>query len=252
MGVALAIQEAMIEPPARTQEASAASSAARPLRPTQIISNTDGATVELDKIGTPVVCRKGQSAVQEGDPAAYVYRVTSGTLRAVKLLPDGRRHIANFLMPGDFFGLADCDVHAHGLEAVSDSTLRKYPRRGFENFLEGDAQARRRLFAAMCKELSAIHEHLLLLGRKTATERLATFLLDLAERLAGGRGGTERGLELPMNRSDVADYLGLRIETVCRLLSELKNRRIIELIDMHRIRLLKREVLVEMSAGDCN
>jgi CRP/FNR family transcriptional regulator, anaerobic regulatory protein len=188
--------------------------------------------------------------VQEGDRAEYIYKVTSGALRAVRLLPDGRRYIANFLMPGDFVGLTEGESYGHSIEAISDAGLLRYARSSFESLLDRDPRAGRRFFGVMCKELTAVQDRLLLLGRKTATERLASFLLAMADRKARANGGNGQGrVELPMNRSDMADYLGLRIETICRLLTDLKSRRIIDLPDIHSVVLLRRDELEELSEG---
>lgn len=204
---------------------------------------------ELERMGVAMLCRKGQALVQEGDRAEYIYKVTSGALRAVRLLPDGRRYIANFLMPGDFIGLTEGDGYAHSIEAISDAGLLRYARSSFESLLDRDPRAGRRFFGVMCKELTAVQDRLLLLGRKTATERLASFILAMADRKAGANGNGQARVELPMNRSDMADYLGLRIETICRLLTDLKSRRIIDLPDIHSVVLLRRDELEELSEG---
>jgi len=205
---------------------------------------------ELDRAGTTVVCRRGQTLVEEGDPAEYIFKVVSGTLRSVRLLADGRRYVASFHMPGDFLGLADSENYNHSIEALGDAGLMRYTRTSFEAMLDRDPHAGRRFFGVMRKELSAAQDRLLLLGRKTAAERLASFLLTLADRKAGENGANNREIELPMNRSDMADYLGLRIETICRLLSDLKQRRIIDLPGIHSVVVLRRDLLESESEGD--
>lgn len=248
MAIALAIKTTAEETKMSRAAAVAGAVLARPAQARALPMPTamDRGSSELERIGVAMLCRKGQALVQEGDRAEYIYKVTSGALRAVRLLPDGRRYIANFLMPGDFIGLTEGESHGHSIEAISDAGLLRYPRSSFETLLDRDPRAGRRFFGVMCKELTAVQDRLLLLGRKTATERLASFLLAMAGRKAGNGNGRAR-VELPMNRSDMADYLGLRIETVCRLLTDLKARRIIDLPDIHSVVVLRRDELEDLS-----
>jgi len=250
MAIALAIKTTAEETKMSRAAAVAGAVLTRPAqaRALPMSTATDRGSSELERIGVAMLCRKGQALVQEGDRAEYIYTVTSGALRAVRLLPDGRRYIANFLMPGDFIGLTEGESYGHSIEAISDAGLLRYPRSSFETLLDRDPRAGRRFFGVMCKELTAVQDRLLLLGRKTATERLASFLLAMAGRKAGNGNGNGRArVELPMNRSDMADYLGLRIETVCRLLTDLKARRIIDLPDIHSVVVLRRDDLEDLS-----
>ncbi len=218
------------------------------LRP---VPATTSASSALDRLGTSVGYARGKTIIEEGNPAEYVYKVVSGALRKVRLLPDGRRHITSFLMPGDFFGFAEGAVYTHTVEAVADVTLVRYTRRGFEAALEQDPRAGRHFLGLVCKALSATQDQLLLLGRKSALERMASFLLALSDRMGADRKGGKTGaeLDLPMNRSDVADYLGLTIETVSRLITRLRALHIIDTPDAHRILILKRDALEDLSAS---
>ena len=204
------------------------------------------ASATLDRVGTTVSYIRGKTIIEEGNPAEHVYKVAAGALRKVRLLPDGRRHITSFLMPGDFFGFAEGACYTHTVEAVADVTLVRYSRRGFDAALEQDPRASRHFLGLVTRALSATQDHLLLLGRKSALERMATFLLAMADRRAS-KAGAE--LDLPMNRSDVADYLGLTIETVSRLITRLRSLKIIDTPDAHRILILKRDALQDLSAG---
>jgi CRP-like cAMP-binding protein len=216
------------------------------LRP---VPSTPGTISPLDKVGASVAYARGRTIVEQGNPAEYVYKVVSGALRKVSLLPDGRRHIISFLMPGDFFGFAEGAEYAHTVEAVADVTLVRYSRRGFEAVLEQDPRAGRHFLGLVCKALSATQDQLLLLGRKSALERMASFLVALSERIgASHKAGAE--FDLPMNRSDVADYLGLTIETVSRLVTRLRSLGIIDTPDAHRIVILKRDALEDLSSGN--
>jgi len=235
---------------AATALAGAALGFPRHLRAVATMAPAEAPATEPDRAGTVVSCRKGQTLVEEGHRAAYIFKVVSGALRTVRFLPDGRRHVASFHLPGEFIGLADDGLYGHSVEALSDARLVRYTRTSFEATLERDPGAGRRLFDVMRKELAAAQDRLLLLGRKTAAERLATFLLTLIDRKSDGHGAGDREIELPMNRSDMADYLGLRIETVCRLLTDLKHRHIIDLPSIHSVVVLRRDLLEDESEGN--
>ena len=200
----------------------------------------------LDRLGTATMIERGRMLFQEQDPAEHVFKVLSGALRAVRLLPDGRRSITDFLLPGDYVGLAENGTYSQTIEAVADSKLVKYSRRRFDAFLDSDARAGRHFFGLVCGELSAAQDRLLLLGRKCAVERIASFLLAIADR----RSPEATAVDLPMGRSDIADYLGLTIETVSRVLGQLRAREIIDVPTVNRIVFTDREGLEDISAGE--
>lgn len=202
------------------------------LQPVPEATPEDDVTARLQAIGTTLNASRGKTIVHDGDPSLYVFKLVGGALRAVRLLPDGRRCITGFRLPGDFFGFTDKAVATDSIEVLSDATLIRYPRAAFEKVLNADAPASRHFFNLLCQELCAAQDRLLMLGRKSAVERLATFLLALADRKA--KVGTS-DLDLPMTRADMADYLGLTIETVSRVLSQLRSRRIIELVSTTHI-----------------
>ena len=220
------------------------------LRPVPASAAAQTVDAELQRIGTSVSFRRGKMLVEEGDPAEHLFKVESGALRAVRLLPDGRRYIISFLMAGDYFGLADVERYSNSVEAVSDARVTRYSRRSFEAMVGRDAQLGRRFFFVMSKELSAAQDRLVLLGRKSALERLAAFLLVMANARSGERKMGGREIELPMSRSDVADYLGLRIETVSRILTVLRKQGVIALPDAHSFILLDRDALSDLSEGE--
>ena len=134
-------------------------------------------------------------------------------------MEDGRRQVSEFLLAGDLFGFDVLETHDFAAEAVSDVVLRRYPRRTVEALSESNLTLARRLRDLTAMSLRVAHGRLILLGRKTASERLASFLLEMAERLPGR---TDRMVDLPMSRTDMADHLGLTIETVCRVLGHLR------------------------------
>lgn len=211
-----------------------------------IVPLLPGITTELHRIGTPVAAARGEEVCAAGSPADYVYKVLDGTLRVSRLLPDGRRHIASFLMQGDFFGFADMGDYSYSLEALSDCALIRYPRRRFDAVLEADPQAGRQMFRLLCHQFNAANELLMTLSRKTAAERLATFLLTMIRRQAGANS---RHVALAMPRVDIADHLGLTIETVSRVVTQLRRQKLIDLRGSNEVAILNPDGL-EYLAGD--
>ena len=187
--------------------------------------------------------KKGAEIYGEKEPAEYVYQVASGAVRTYKLLSDGRRQIGAFHLVGDVFGLENGDFHRFTAEAIGDTTLRLTRRRSLEIVAESDAMVARNLLSFTTTNLQHAEDHMLLLGRKTALERVATFLLEMDNRL------TAAGcMALPMCRRDIADYLGLTLETVSRALSNLHSRGILGFIgaNQRQIVLLDRRQLADL------
>ena len=199
---------------------------------------------EFKESGPTVHYEAGETVVFEADEAANVYSLTSGLLRLSKLLPDGRRQIAGFMFPGDFLGITMEEEHAFTAESIAPSTLCKFPRRRFDEFISKHPMLERRLYAFAAHELAAARQQLILLGRKTATERIASFLLML-----DGRCHLPRSADIafPMSRADIADYLGLRIETVSREISALKAARVIQLTGRQSFRIVDRAQLEQLA-----
>lgn len=182
---------------------------------------------------------RDQMLFSEGDPARNVYRVVSGTIRLCKLLPDGRRQIIGFLQHGDMMGLSLAQSYLYTAEAVTAAVLQRIPRTRFEMLMDEQPALARRLLSLTATELVAAQDQMVLLGRKTAVERVATFLLRLAARTIGGG----RRVQLPMSRADIADHLGLTTETVSRAFTKLKTSGMIRLLDGHLVELTDREGL---------
>jgi CRP-like cAMP-binding protein len=195
----------------------------------------------LDSIGTRMVAARGHALFREGDDADTVYRVVSGALRTSRLMPDGRRYVADFLFPGDFVGLNDGALRSTTADALCDTILVRCPRRQFDAKLEADRRLGRMILSVLTGGLSSAQERMLLLGRKSAAERVASFLLMMADR-AGGNA-----IELPMTRSDIADYLGLTIETISRIISQFKARNFIRAEGATTLRIQKREALEDLA-----
>ena len=202
---------------------------------------------QFKESGPTIQYHAGDTVVFESDPATSVYSLTSGLLRLSKLLPDGRRQIAGFLFPGDFLGITMEEEHAFTAEAIAPSRLCKFSRRQFDDFVSNHPALERRLYAVAAHELAAARQQMVLLGRKTATERLASFLLMLANRCRSQRPIDD--IEFPMSRADIADYLGLRIETVSREVSALKIARVIQLTGRQSFRILDRGRLDQLADG---
>ena len=180
--------------------------------------------------GTQMVLAKGEELFSEGDDAEFFYEVVSGSIRSYKLLSDGRRQIDAFHLPGDIFGLEAGSEHRFSAEAVGDVTVIAYRRSRLSALIQDDAGFGDRLMNATLRSLERAQDHMLLLGRKTAQEKMATFLLDMADRLSDDH----EHFELPMQRSDIADHLGLTIETVSRTLTQFARNGLIELLPASR------------------
>lgn len=186
---------------------------------------------------------KGTEIYGEAEPADYVYQVTEGAVRSYKLLSDGRRQIGAFHLVGDIFGLENGDFHRFTAEAIVDTTVHLMKRASLELVAEADTLVARDLLKMTTNNLQHAEDHMLLLGRKTSIERVAAFLLEMDRRL------TSSGvMALPMCRRDIADYLGLTLETVSRALSYLHERGILGFIGQtqRQIVLLDRPQLAEL------
>ena len=177
----------------------------------------------------------GSEIYAQGEKAGNIYQVQFGAVRVYRLLADGRRQITAFYLSGEVFGLEADANHHFFAEAITGTNLRLFPRLKL-----GDIS--QELFSLTLRSLTRAQEHLLVLGRQTAAERVAAFLLDLADR----QGGLEQ-VELPMSRMDIGDYLGLTIETVSRVFSKLKDKGIIALPTLRSAEIKKWNALQAMS-----
>ncbi|MGL4961359.1 MAG: helix-turn-helix domain-containing protein [Inquilinus sp.] len=213
-----------------------------PIRPSH---RNDDAPASLASLGTVVSIRRGGAVYREGDPALNWFRVVSGTACTCKLLPDGRRQIFTFLHTGDFFGFEALGEHGFGAEALTDLVVIRYSRRHTEALAQTDGAVGHRFREIACRSLTAAYERLLTLGRRTATERVAGFLLELARMAPDGKT-----ISLPMSRCDIGDYLGLTLETVSRTFAALKHDSLIEMTGAHCVSLLDRPALELMTEGD--
>jgi CRP/FNR family transcriptional regulator, nitrogen fixation regulation protein len=212
-----------------------------PLRPG---NNAPGSlTSALDLMGAQMRFPRNAEIFGEGEPAEYLYRVVRGAVRISTLLSDGRRQIGAFYLPGDVFGLEAGELHAFSAEAIADTTVVVVKRSSFEALAGNDRTVAHELRTLLATHLRRAHQHMLLLGRKNAQERIASFLLQMAERAPAAQA-----VELPMSRQDIADYLGLTIETVSRTFTHLENAAAITLTSSRQIVLRNRAALARMDA----
>jgi len=205
---------------ARTLQAHAAPATSRPAHAT-------GEAIEL--MGAVMPFARNGEIYGENEPAEYLYKVVSGAVRTYRVLSDGRRQIGAFYLPGDVFGIEVGDHHTFSAESIADSKVMLIKRSSLLALAARSADVSRQLWTMAATELQRAQDHTMLLI-KTAQERVAGFLLEMAK-----RAPRANAVELPMSRQDIADYLGLTIETVSRTLTQLENSAAIEVPTSRRI-----------------
>jgi len=188
-------------------------------------------------MGAPMAFRRNVEIFGEHESAEYLYKVVAGTVRTYRMLADGRRQIGAFYVAGDVFGLENGAVHNFSAEAVTDCKVLVVKRSAVVALAARDTEVARQLWAITSRELLRAQDHFLALI-KTAEERVVCFLLDMAGRISGGNQ-----FDLPMSRQDIADYLGLTIETVSRTMTQLESMAAIELPSSRRVVLRNRDAL---------
>jgi len=196
----------------------------------------------IELMGTRMTFGANEEIYGEGEPAEFVYKVISGAVRTSKILNDGRRQIGAFYLPGDIFGLEIGKEHQFAAEAIGKAVVRVVRRSAVVSLADRDCEAARELWTFTAGELHRVQEHMMLLV-KSAQQRVAAFLLEMSERLAASDA-----LELPMSRQDIADYLGLTIETVSRTMSQLVSESAIDLPSSRHIVLRNRGALRHLNA----
>jgi CRP-like cAMP-binding protein len=195
----------------------------------------------LTPSGVPMAFGRNAEIYAEGENAGYVYKVVSGVVRVSKLLPDGRRQISAFHLPGEMFGFEADEVHHASAEAVVPAKVVAFKWEGLVS--AGKPGVVRELLNLAVKGLRHTQDHLLLLGRKNALERLGAFLLEM-----DARTGSKHVIDLAMPRHDIADYLGLTLETVSRMFAELKELGMLRLESARRVHLTDTGRLKAMNA----
>jgi CRP-like cAMP-binding protein len=196
----------------------------------------------IELMGAPMSSGRNAEIYGEGEAADYLYKVVSGTVRTYKVLTDGRRQVGGFYLPGDIFGLETGDEHTFSAEAITECEVLVIKRSALVALADKDHDVARQLWTLTGSELRRVQDHILLLI-KSAQERVAAFLLEMEK-----RGCIGNATELPMSRQDIADYLGLTIETVSRTLTHLENASAIELSTSRRIVLRNRSALSRLNS----
>ena len=209
------------------------------------------APAELDalaKLGLEVRYARRQSVFFEEDEAESLFIVKCGVASVSKSLGDGRRQVTGFLYPADLCGLAIDGHYANSVEAVTNLSLYRFARRQSEDLLERFPKLERRLLEQAGNELAVAQDQLVLLGRKTATEKVASFLLMISEHLRRN-GLSDNPIWLPMTRQDIGDYLGLTTETASRVFAHLERRGAISKLPDARVDLTNLQMLREIAVG---
>ncbi len=184
---------------------------------------------ELAHLGRHVHLKAGETVFAQEEMTTSFYNLIEGVMRLYKLLPDGRRQIIGFALPGDFLGLAASARHNFSVDAIGDVVLCQFSKSAFARFSEDRPDVLRRINELAVRELSQAQDHMVLLGRRSAEEKVATFLIGWRDRLFQVTGPS-RTLPLPMSRQDIADFLGLTIETVSRTFTKFERDGVIEIM----------------------
>lgn len=208
--------------------------------PTAVIDQPD-AGAAWNGLGVRMPFAAEEEIYAQDEEADLFYQVVRGVVRTTRLLGDGRRQVGEFYYAGDLFGFEADALHQLSAEAVSDCEILVVRRSSLRQFGTGDGRFERQLWAATATELSRTQKHLLLLGRKTAIEKVASFLIEIAGRSAGEK------VDLPMGRQDMADYLSLTIETVSRMLTQLQADRLVRFDGCRRFSIVNRSALANLA-----
>jgi CRP/FNR family nitrogen fixation transcriptional regulator len=196
-------------------------------------------------VGSRMTHAQDEEIYGEGEEAEFVYKVVAGAVRTYKLLSDGRRQIGAFHLPGDTFGFESNSMHRLSAEAISDTIVLVFSRRALECCATRSIDVARALWALTARSLDHAEDHMLLLGRKTAAERVAAFLLEMDQRMQ-----PTGAIRLPMTRRDIGDYLGLTLETVSRALSHLRAEGTVELATARQITVQRHSKLRTLGSED--
>lgn len=196
----------------------------------------------IGMIGAPMRVARNAEIYGEAEPAEYLYQVISGAVRTYRMLDDGRRQICAFYLPGDIFGFEAGEVHQATAEAIGEVQILLVKRSSMLARAEHEKALAKQLWMLAVRELQRVQQHSLVLI-KSAEQRVAGFLLEMA-----GRGSSQGAIELPMPRQDIADYLGLTIETVSRTFTHLVQSGMIALETSRRVRFRNRTALTRLDA----
>jgi CRP/FNR family transcriptional regulator len=199
------------------------------VRPLSVCAALDRAELrELEYLSRHAHFTSSQTVFAQEEMTTSFYNVLEGVLRLYKLLPDGRRQIVGFALPGDFLGMTASAHHRFSADAIGPVSVCKFSKSSFVRFIENRPHLLRRINELTVRELNQAQEHMVLLGRRSAEEKVASFLIRWRDRLARLRGPST-AVPLPMSRQDIADFLGLTIETVSRTFTKLERAGVIEI-----------------------
>lgn len=193
----------------------------------------------MDRLGARSSFDRDEEIYAQGDEVEHLYRLVSGVVRTTRLTADGRRQVGDFYYPGDLLGLEVGPDHQFSAEALTACEVQVVRRSSVRAFA-GDVELDRAILEATRRELQRAQDHVLLLGRRSAREKVAAFLMSLSD----ARGA--QGVDLPMGRQDMADYLGLTIETVSRMLTQLQDEEIVEFPTFRRFQVKRPEMLAAL------
>jgi len=196
----------------------------------------------FEQLGTRLACARETEVYAQDDPVEMLYRIVSGVVRTTRVTVEGRRQVGDFYYAGDIFGLEPGPDHRFAAEALTDCEIIAVRRSAVRAFA-GDAELDRAILDATREEMERLQDHVVVLGRKSARERVACFLMSIANRRTEGDV-----LELPMGRQDMADYLGLTIETVSRMLTQLQGEAIVAFPSTRRFEVCKWTALEALAA----
>jgi len=206
----------------------------------------------LNKMGRRVTVHRGQTLMWEGDDSSLVANVIEGVLKLSTSTADGREQIVGVVYPSDFIGRPFGSTTHHSVTALSDARVCLFTRSAFDEFAREHPELEHKLLQRTLTELDRARHWMLLLGRKSASERVATFLLEMSQRLAeascSGPADMVSRFDLPLTRQQMADLLGLTIETVSRQLTRLRQAGIIDLPDRRAVVILD-QAAMEDAAG---
>jgi CRP/FNR family nitrogen fixation transcriptional regulator len=207
----------------------------RPARPATALTDA------FERLGTRMSYGRDAEIYAQDDEAEMLYQVVRGVVRTSRLTVDGRRQVGDFYYAGDLFGLEPGPDHRFAAEALTDCEIQLVRRSAVRAFA-GDVELDRAILEATRQEMERLQEHVVMLGRKSARERVASFLMSLAQRREDAH------VDLPMGRQDMADYLGLTIETVSRMLTQLQGDEIVEFPSSRRFQVRRWNALEALAA----
>jgi CRP-like cAMP-binding protein len=206
-----------------------------------------GIPLALAQLALPARYTTGESIYRCNDKIEHWYQLVSGAARKSALSGDGRRHIVDFILPSDPFGLAAAGLRRFCVEALVPGTLiARFPRFAAERLADSDPEVSRYIREAAFASIANLQRRMVILGRTSALEKVSAFLLEMADR---SQSSPIPAILLPMSRYDIADYLGVAVETVSRTLTDLRSRRMIAFRSARHVRIGDRSSLQELADG---